>query len=283
MYVPLNSAIVVEVFKSCSSSGTVPKTMTQLYSSLIRSLLLRYLNEVKGTCTSIHSFKDLPQTVYNQFHGICKLAYTGIMSAETELIFQDLPHDFDTLGLMQTCPELYVDSGACVSYNFLHFTIQEYLAAYYVSQQSRDEQVAFMKKHIANKKLEVVVRFLAGFSLSELGQDLKDVIHLGLTDALNLQILHWLFESQAPLAITTVLGSGSVLFYFDDEESSMAPFDWYILGYCVTHSSCDWRFQLDRLQPESVCMFLNALALQQDQPASVGVKRADQGDVTLGY
>ena len=93
MYVPLNSAIVTHVYESCKSSGTVvPKTMTQLYSSLIRALLLRYLKdkeEYKDTCTNINSFKDLPQPVYDQFCEICKIAYTGIMSAETELIFQE--------------------------------------------------------------------------------------------------------------------------------------------------------------------------------------------------
>ena len=77
---------------------------------------------------------------------------------------------------MQTCPELYVDCGASVSFTFLHFTIQEYLAAYHISQQSRDEQVAFMKEHIDNKKLEVVARFLAGFSLNVLEQDLWVVV-----------------------------------------------------------------------------------------------------------
>ena len=115
MYVPLNSAIVTHVYDSCKSSGVVvPKTMTQLYSSLIRTLLLRYLkdqDEYKDTCTTISSFKDLPQPVYDQFCEICKIAYTGIVCAETELIFQDLPSDFDPLGLMQTCPELYVDRG----------------------------------------------------------------------------------------------------------------------------------------------------------------------------
>ena len=46
MYVPLNSAIVTHVYESCKSSGTVvPKTMTQLYSSLIRTLLLRHLKD----------------------------------------------------------------------------------------------------------------------------------------------------------------------------------------------------------------------------------------------
>ena len=82
------------------------------------------------------------------------------MSAK--LIFQDLPSDFDPLGLMQSYPELYVDRGASVLYSFLHLTVQEYLAAYHISQQSRDEQAAFINEEIFEK--EVVVRFLAGLT-----------------------------------------------------------------------------------------------------------------------
>ena len=268
MYVPLNSAIVTHVYESCKSSGAViPKTMTQLYSSLIRTLLLRYLKdkeEYKDTCRNINSFKDLPQPVYYQFCEICKIAYTGIMSAETELIFQDLSSDFEPLGLMQTCPELYVDRGASVSHNFLHLTLQEYLAAYHISQQSRDEQVAFMKENIDSKRLKVEGRFLAG--LSELGTELWEVVRGFASEAksygsflgqkkIKLQILHWLFESQDPSAITGVLGSDCVCFSHD----SSLPFDWYVLGYCIAHSSCDWKLELKYGELESVEQFLRAL------------------------
>ena len=279
MYVPLNSAIVTHVYESCKSSGTVvPKTMTQLYSSLIRTLLLRYLKdkeEYKDTCTNINSFKDLPQPVYDQFCQISKIAYTGIMSAETELIFQDLPSDFDPLGLMQSCPELYVDRGAFVSYNFLHLTVQEYLAAYHISQQSRDEQVAFMEEEsFESKKLKVVARFLAG--LSESGRDLWDAARgfaMANTNSLlwaemnivKLEILHWLFESQDPSVITSVLGSDSVCFIRDHDHYGIQPFDWHVLGYCITHSSCDWKLELSRCKLESVELFLRALHLQHDQ------------------
>ena len=288
MYVPLNSAIVTHVYESCKSSGAVvPKTMTQLYSSLIRTLLLRYLNdkeEYKNTCTNINSFKDLPQPVYDQFCEICKIAYTGIMSAETELIFQDLPSDFDPLGLMQTCPELYVDRGASVSYNFLHLTVQEYLAAYHISQQSRDEQVAFMREHIKSdhtretflgdlksKKLKMVMRFLAG--LTELGRnlweefasedkhDIDTAVYLEEENFIKLEVLHLLFESQDSSAITSVLGSDSVCFY----ARSLQPFDWYVLGYCIASSSCNWKLELEQCKLESVELFLKALNLQQDQ------------------
>ena len=268
MYVPLNSAIVTHVYESCKSSGAVvPKTMTQLYSSLIRTLLLRYVKdkeEYKDACTNITSFKDLPQPVYDQFCEICKIAYTGIVCAETELIFQDLPSDFDSLGLMQTCPELYVDRGASVSYNFLHLTIQEYLAAYHISQQSRDEQVAFMREHIKSKKLEVVVRFLAG--LTELGRELWDVVRGFASEArpcdfIKPEILYCLFESQDSLAISSVLGSDCVEFRL----GCALPFDFYVLGYCVTHSSCDWELELNDCVLESVEVFLRVLNLQQNQ------------------
>ena len=285
MYVPLNSAIVTHVYESCKSSGAVvPKTMTQLYSSLIRTLLLRYLKdkeEYKDTCTTVSSFKDLPQPVYDQFCEICKIAYTGMVSAETELIFQDLPSDFDSLGLMQSCPELYVDRGASVSYNFLHLTVQEYLAAYHISQQSRDEQVAFMREHIESKKLEVVVRFLAG--LSELGRDLWDVVRdiasmakpeflensllEEETNFVQFKILHLLFESQDSSAITSVLGSGYVCFYHNCE--SALPFDWYVLGYCITHSRCNWKLELKVCDLESVELLLN---LQCQLPSTGQIK-----------
>ena len=273
MYVPLNCAIIADVYQSCKSSGTVvPKTMTQLYSSLIRTLLLRYLKdkeEYKDTCTNINSFKDLPQPVYDQFCEICKIAHTGIMSAKTEIIFQDLPSDFDPLGLMQTCPELYVDSGASVSYNFLHFTLQEYLAAYHISQQSRNEQVTFMRKYIETKELEVVVRFLAG--LSGLGKDVVKgfASETGpyvseLWEKANFtEILHWLFESQDLSAISSILGTTYMCFYHDCR--STLPFDLYVLGCCVTHSSCNWKIELSNCNVESVEIFLKALNLQHDQ------------------
>ena len=275
MYVPLNSAIVTHVYESCKSSDTVvPKTMTQLYSSLIRTLLLRYLKdkeEYKDACTNINSFKDLPQPVYDQFCEICKLAYTGIMHAKTQLIFQDLPSDFDPLGLMQTCPELYVDRGASVSYNFLHLTVQEYLAAYHISQQSKDEQIAFMREHV---KLEVVVGFLAG--LTELGSDLWGVVREFANETrlirnvyieeesnvIKLKILHCLFESQDPSATTSVLGSDFVHF---SSEYTQQTFDLYVLGYCIAHSSCDWKLELYEFGLESVELFLRALNLQQGQ------------------
>ena len=80
-------------------------------------------------------------------------------------------------------------------------------------------------------------------------------------DVVKVEILHLLFESQDSSAITSVLGSECVCFYaFDD----LQPFDWYVLGHCITQSSCNWRVELNNCELESVEMFLRVSVLQQD-------------------
>ena len=44
---------------------------------------------------------------------------------------------------MQSAPELYMDQGAMVSYNFFHLTLQEYLAAVHISLEPMEEQLQY--------------------------------------------------------------------------------------------------------------------------------------------
>ena len=145
--------------------------MTELYSSLVRSLLLRYLldHPVHGKKRRwrVRSFDDLPQDVYEQLCELGKIAYEGIIHGP-QVIFSDLPEDFETLSLMQCTPELYVDEGATLSYNFLHLTVQEYLAAFHLSQQPVEKQVEQFRKYCSGKDkqsnthIHMVLQFLSG-------------------------------------------------------------------------------------------------------------------------
>ena len=103
MYIPLNSAIVIEVYQNSRKDDTlVPKTMTELYFSLVRSLLLRHLlnHPVHGKKSwRVRSFSDLPQDVCQQLCELGRIAYNGILH-DQQVIFSDLPKDFETLDLM---------------------------------------------------------------------------------------------------------------------------------------------------------------------------------------
>ena len=153
MYVPLNAVIVTEVYKSYQQipEKFIPTTMTELYTALTRTLLLRYLkshSEYGQREWTLKKFSDLPQELYEQFKRICEVALKGMI--EDEFVHRDLPHDFNTLDLMQSVPELYVEQGASISYNFFHLTLQEFLAAVSISQQPVEEQIRLITNPLSD-------------------------------------------------------------------------------------------------------------------------------------
>ena len=153
MYIPLNSAIVVTVYQeSQESECDMPTTLTELYTDLVKTLLVRYLRGHPGYETKyIQSFTDLPSEVYAKFLKLCQVAYNGIVntSDQVQLIFSehDLPTDFDNLGFMDSVTELYVTKGTISSHNFLHLTFQEIFAAFHISTMSSAQQMEHFNDH----------------------------------------------------------------------------------------------------------------------------------------
>ena len=296
MYIPLNCAIVVTVYEESHESGyDMPTTLTELYTSLTRTLLLRYLRghpEYETGSIFIETFKDLPPAIYDKFHRLCELAYHGTLRfGEVQLIFKRLPSEFDDLGFMDSVTELYVTRGAVSSHNFLHLTFQEFFAAVYISEMSPAEQLEHFKRDKV-QKLKVVLSFLAGlsklrcFSKSEFSSgffttpSINECNKYMLSDiAVSIDHVQWLFEAQSDDAIECVLQQKKVVF---DPSSRMLPLDYYSLGYCISHSQCQWMLRLgkgEELSGEEVKMLI-AGAKTEREPSSkvVGLTgHLDQG------
>ena len=288
MYIPLNSAIVVEVYRNSRKDKTlVPKTMTELYSSLVRSLLLRYLYDHpvhgKKRRWRVRSFNDLPQDVYQQLCELGRIAYEGINNGQ-QVIFSDLPEDFETLGLMQCAPELYADEGAAVSYNFLHLTVQEYLAAFHLSQQPVEKQVKHFMKYCSgedeqvNSHSNMMLRFLSGIrKFSGYTSEMMNVCVTKPTDdsasvvrKITFDTLHWLFEAQDSDVLAKLLGSSAI--QLDKPDDVVTPFDCFVLGYSVSHSNCTWKIVLNgfNVGDEGVEMLLRG-AVEEETHCTGGI------------
>ena len=167
MYIPLHAVIVVEVYKMCQDySRTLPTTITELYTCFVQTVLLRYITsqpDYKGEQGNLHKFTDLPPPVYDLFYKLTQLAYNGVI--DWQLIFQHQQHTIHHLGFMKAVTELFPTQVAVTySYNFLHLSIQEYLAAYYVSTLETPQQEQLLRRMCAETHLQNMGRFVAGIT-----------------------------------------------------------------------------------------------------------------------
>ena len=260
MYNPLNCGIVVDVYTSGNRGNNPPKTQTELYTSLTKTLLRRYLSthpEHGQHKWPLPSFADLPPDVYPMFLRLCEIAYEGKL--HDRVVFTNILPTQDTLGLMQAVPELYGTEK--VTHNFLHLTLQEYLCAVHISYFSKQKLVESFQSLFGKVHLKVVLRFLAGLTKFNLHQAKNPsfftkvaeffrmrksltqcVVSLQHDRSGFIETLHWLFEAQEKELLSIILGQHTQ--EHDLSFYALSPFDCYVLGYCITQSACVWKISL---------------------------------------
>ena len=291
MYIPLYCVFVVKVYQnSRRDEGLVPKTMTELYFSLVRDLLRCHYNDD----LEVHSFNDLSKDAPDIYQQLCilgKIAYEGIRN-DQQIIFHRKDFEtlglslknFETLGLMQRVRELYVGEATTVSYNFLHLTVQEYLAAFHLSQQPVEEQVKHFREYKKAEKNEshhfhMVLRFLCGitqfkeysneqlntFLIENFGDgsssiDSSDEFSDNSGDDSGDDWAIDEFGNDSHVIRKVTFDTLHWLFEAHDSKlianvlgssdiqleqyGTVTPFDCFVLGYCVSHSNCTWKIDL---------------------------------------
>ena len=238
-YLPLNASILVHVFEY--GDNALPDTQYGIFSALICNCILRDVTK-RGQKAEIHeisSLDSLPPEINGPFQYLCEVAYNGVM--KDQVIF-NIEQPIKTLGLLQGV-ESFVRCGKLHSYNFLHLSIQEVLAAHYIAKKFGErEQKEQFNKLFYNPRFTAVFQFYAAITkLKAQGIDeivmkvavkcasqfptSEDKAHL-------LSLLHCLFESQdSPLCLFVAKELKSKL---DLGSRSLSPADCYSIGYFVS-------------------------------------------------
>ena len=154
-YVPLHLAVLLYLFQQ---GGKLPETLTEMNESFIIHTVYRYLQRHKLTTLGIiNKLSNLPESVLNVIYKISQIAFKGLQ--ENQLVFSldeiaemcpdinDTPGAINGFGLLQAVRH-YPQEGAgeTASFNFLHYTMQEFLAAFHVSTLADGEQSSLMEK-----------------------------------------------------------------------------------------------------------------------------------------
>ena len=260
MYTPVSAAIVEQVFKSAPHNP--PTTVTGLYSAYILMRLEQHLSEhpeYSDMNVKVRTLADLPERVLGDLQQLCRLAYEGV--SQQMIVFSSLPEEVSTLGLLQTVPQVYDEGEDRVSHNFLHYTVQEYLAALHLSHLQpqqlmtiidtkclRTVKTEYGREYYEATQWKTTFQFLAGITkLEPFPVDfLSDLLEKdGAT------MCRWLYESQNQSLLTSVLGSGERWLSLPYSSTTT---DYFAAGYCLAHSNCRWNVDFYFISVDDVSM-----------------------------
>ena len=242
-YLPLNATILVHLFKS--DRNTLPTTLYGIFSNLVLNCIKRHLKlRSQYKDASIESLDQLPEFAKKPFSVLCLLAYDGVM--EDKIIFT-LPVDVNTLSLLQGV-ESFIGREKAVSHNFIHLSIQELLAAWYVAMQLPvNEQVSKFNELFDKSRFSAVFRFYSAITKLRT-PGIKDVvINVVKTynskfqvysirkegQALMASLLNCLHEAQDPSLCESV--AQQLQHGLNLRDTTPTPSDCLCIGYFLAH------------------------------------------------
>ena len=254
MYLPLNAVIVAMIFKdSYGTDCPFPKTMTQLFDALTRSLIRRHLVHnrmitddycMPQPLQRIEDINKLGQlkvhevSVADQFGKLAEMAYDGLVN---QMYVFCCDGNFDHLGLMKKIKSLNdISVGPNYSFCFLHLTLQEYLSAIHISLLSSSIEVP-----PSLGRRGMVSRFLAGLCIH--GDDcLYQIVKACLGDLFNhVGLVRCVYECD-----NIVQKIPMIKYFFDKQDfiikcdmlikTTVLPFDYYLIGHCISHIGGRW-------------------------------------------
>ena len=152
-YKPFYLAIVVHLFKQ----GDLPKTITKMYKLLILHTIYRHMKKHDFTSLDMdfNEIQDIPnKQLCTVVENLSRLAFKALKNNKNlfamDEIINECPNINDVVGTVKGFGLLqcYIqqEDAKSIKFGFCHHSMQEYLAAYYISHHlSPEEQLSEMK------------------------------------------------------------------------------------------------------------------------------------------
>ena len=157
-YMPMMMTILVYVFKE---KGQLPSNSIELYNKFVALTISHYLQRQKKTGDFFVLLQTLPNQCKYILSHLSKFAFLILQTEKKVFGKEDIkelcPHlmlvssDLDNLGIINSVQYLSTDKGNVCVFSFVHLSIHEYLAAYYISSIDQSRQFNELRSTFLNK------------------------------------------------------------------------------------------------------------------------------------
>ena len=182
-YIPLNCVIMIYIYRK-SKTQALPTTMTELFCQFVCESVKREVHFAKKDPTLrnkvISSLDKLPRDLAEQLQALERIAYRNLIKDQfvfnyeditSESVLMDKLDDTSCLGLVTSIPNVISDSEEH-RFQFLHLSVQEFLAARYASKAFHDEkQIDLLRMYINQPRFRLFLLFYAGIIQHQLSSD----------------------------------------------------------------------------------------------------------------
>jgi len=156
-FIPFNMVILIYLYKQ---GIPLPSNSTQLYNYFICLTICRHLaksgHPLENTFSDLANLPEPCNTIVKQ---VSKLALEGISKNKLVFTLQEMkaaspdfaviPGAVNCFGLLQAVQHFGL-TGNVMTFNFAHFSIQEFLAAYHITKLPPDEELQLLKAKFWN-------------------------------------------------------------------------------------------------------------------------------------
>ncbi|XP_019858719.1 PREDICTED: uncharacterized protein LOC109586951 [Amphimedon queenslandica] len=160
-FIPFICSIVISIY---SKEKELKTTLTELYENFIVQTIKRQIEKQGCPSYVFNSLSSLPVELAEPFEEICQFAYTNLANNNKDPVLTFVSHQIigmsaakdNYFGLLTT----FIDHEE--NYQFIHLSIQEFLAACWIAKRPNPEQI--FKTHFDNDHFRMCLRFVAGLT-----------------------------------------------------------------------------------------------------------------------